>query len=122
MWNRRTMLAAGASLATLSMRSPAIAGGQYKAIAFDAFPVFDPRPVAALCEVAFPGRGADLVNLWRARQFDYAWPRALSGRYADFAALTEASLLFAVKALKLDLTAENRERLLRAHFDLKPWP
>jgi 2-haloacid dehalogenase len=38
---------------------------KFAAIAFDAFPIFDPRPVAALCEALFPGRGGDLVNLWR---------------------------------------------------------
>jgi hypothetical protein len=38
-----------------------------KAVAFDAFPIFDPRPVFALAEELFPGTG--LSDEWRTRQF-----------------------------------------------------
>jgi 2-haloacid dehalogenase len=95
---------------------------KFAAIAFDAFPIFDPRPVAALCEALFPGKGSDLVNLWRARQFEYCWLRIAANRYADFESVTEDSLAFAVEALKLEMTAEKREQLLRAHFELRAWP
>jgi 2-haloacid dehalogenase len=57
-----------------------------KAVAFDAFPIFDPRPVFALAETLFPGKGTDLGSVWRARQFEYQWLRALS---ADFLQTTE---------------------------------
>ena len=120
--DRRSLLAASVSLVTLSSLTPAPAAAKYKAVAFDAFPIFDPRPVATLCETEFPGRGGELINLWRTRQFEYAWLRTLSGRYADFAVVTDASLVFAAKALKLDLTPEKRQRLLQAHFELQPWP
>ncbi|HXA51579.1 MAG TPA: hypothetical protein VNV86_14780 [Candidatus Acidoferrum sp.] len=36
-----------------------------RAIAFDAFPILDPRPVFALAEELYPGCGAELSNLWR---------------------------------------------------------
>lgn len=36
-----------------------------KAIAFDAFPIFDPRPIFVLAEQLFPGKGAELSNVWR---------------------------------------------------------
>lgn len=42
-----------------------------KAIAFDAFPIFDPRPVSVLAERLFPGKGTELSNQWRTRQFEY---------------------------------------------------
>ena len=42
-----------------------------KAVAFDAFPIFDPRPIFALAEELFPGRGAALSDEWRSRQFEY---------------------------------------------------
>jgi 2-haloacid dehalogenase len=61
----------------------------FKAIAFDAFPIFDPRPVFGLAETLFPGKGAAFSNAWRTRQFEYQWLRALSGRYADFWQTTE---------------------------------
>ena len=98
-------------------RTPSI-----RAIAFDAFPVFDPRPVTRLAESLFPGRGAELSNIWRARQFEYQWLRALAGRYADFWQTAEDSLALAGELLGLDLTSENRAALLQAYSDLVVWP
>jgi 2-haloacid dehalogenase len=99
------------------------AGGQdVKAIAFDAFPVLDPRPVFARAEQLFPGKGGALSEAWRIRQFEYAWLRAVAERYADFWQVTEDALIYAGKALKLDLTAERRERLMQAYLELPPWP
>jgi 2-haloacid dehalogenase len=70
----------------------------------------------------FPGRGSELINLWRIRQFEYTWLRTVSSRYADFAHVTDDALVFAAKMLKLEMTAEKRGRLLKAHFELKTWP
>jgi 2-haloacid dehalogenase len=93
-----------------------------KAIAFDAFPVFDPRTVFTLCESLFPGRGAELGNAWRTRQFEYTWLRSMSQRYADFWQVTEDSLIFAAKLTKIDLTAEKRDQLMHSFLELKAWP
>jgi len=95
---------------------------QFKAIAFDAFPILDPRPVFALGEELFPGKGTELGNLWRARQFEYAWLRTLSRQYADFWQVTSEALVFAAKSLKLDLTGEKRDRLMDAYLAIKCWP
>ncbi|HLW91427.1 MAG TPA: haloacid dehalogenase type II [Roseiarcus sp.] len=118
------MAGAGFAAASYLDRSIATAATQprFKAVAFDAFPIFDPRPVATLCEELFPSKGAELVNLWRVRQFEYTWLRTVSNRYADFMQVTGESLSFAVRALKLELTADKRDRLLGAHFELKTWP
>src|SRR5262244_484617 len=89
-----------------------------KAVAFDAFPIFDPRPVFALAETLFPGKGAELSNAWRTRQFEYQWLRALSARYADFGRATEDALVFASRQLQLELTAEKRARLMQAYLEL----
>ncbi len=93
-----------------------------RAIAFDAFPVFDPRPIAALAEALFPGKGADLSSAWRSRQFEYQWLRSLSGRYADFWQTTESALVFAANQLRLDLIPEKRAQLMQAYLGLKAWP
>ena len=55
-----------------------------QAIAFDAFPIFDPRPIFALADELFPGRGAELGKVWRTRQFEYTWLRTVAGRYPTF--------------------------------------
>jgi 2-haloacid dehalogenase len=102
--------------------SQAATGPKIKALAFDAFPIFDPRPVFALVEQLFPGKGTDLSNAWRIRQFEYQWLRALSGRYADFWQTTEDALVFAANMLKLDLTPDKRKQLMEAYLELKAWP
>lgn len=64
-------LATGLLASASSTQAAASTGAKLKAIAFDAFPIFDPRPVFALAEKLFPGRGAELSNAWRIRQFEY---------------------------------------------------
>ena len=125
--NRREFLnlvAAGIAteFITSSSLASAAARPKIKAIAFDAFPIFDPRPVFGLAEQLFPGRGVELSNAWRTRQFEYQWLRALSGRYADFWQTTEDALVFSCELLKLDLTPDKREQLMNAYLELKAWP
>jgi 2-haloacid dehalogenase len=93
-----------------------------KAIVFDAFPIFDPRPIAQLAEMLFPGSGPAIMNAWRTRQFDYQWLRALSGRYANFLQTTEESLLFTANQLHLELSEDKRQQLMVAWSNLQVWP
>ncbi|HEY1250908.1 MAG TPA: haloacid dehalogenase type II [Thermoanaerobaculia bacterium] len=93
-----------------------------KAVAFDAFPIFDPRPVFALAETLFPGKGTELGNAWKARQFEYQWLRALGGRYVDFWRATEDALVFAGRQIPVELTEEKRTQLMNAYRELKAWP
>jgi 2-haloacid dehalogenase len=97
-------------------------GAKIKAIAFDGFPIIDPRPVAARAEELFPGRGLELGNAWRTRQFEYTWLRTLGGNYADFWQVTEESLVFAARMLKIDLSADQRGQLMQSYLQLKAWP
>lgn len=117
------ILAAGLA-SSVWQRTPLaqIATRRIKAAAFDAFPIFDPRPISRLAETVFPGRGAELSDVWRTRQFEYQWLRALSGRYADFWQTTEDALVFAAQRLELELTAEKRARLMQAYLALETWP
>jgi 2-haloacid dehalogenase len=95
---------------------------KYRAVVFDGFPIFDSRPIFALAEEIFPGKGAELGNAWRTRQFEYTWLRTIQQRYVDFRRVTEDALIFASKSLKLELAAEARGRLMEAYFKLKAWP
>jgi 2-haloacid dehalogenase len=112
-------LAAGVAVAGASIAVPAGAAGRVKAVAFDGFVVFDPRPVFELAETLFPGKGAELSSTWRIRQFEYTWLRTLSGRYADFWQVTQEALIFAARLLKLALTADKRDQLMEAFLRLK---
>ncbi|HKE93610.1 MAG TPA: haloacid dehalogenase type II [Povalibacter sp.] len=102
-------------------QSTAASHQRIKAVVFDAFAILDARPVSALAEALFPGRGSDLSNAWRTRQFEYQWLRALSGRYADFWHTTGEALVFAARMLHLDLDPEKRAQLMQAYLDLRAW-
>ena len=100
----------------------ALARERLDAVAFDAFTLFDPRPVAALAEQLFPGNGMELVAAWRTRQFEYTWLRTLTGTYVDFWHVTEDALHFSARSIRLDLTPEKSDRLMHAWLDIKAWP
>jgi 2-haloacid dehalogenase len=125
--NRRNFLTAGGlSLAgsqLSAIASPsALSGKQVAAVAFDAFPIFDPRPLAALAEKLFPGRGTEFMNTWRTRQFEYTWLRSLTRNYSDFLSTTRDALIYAAKALRIDISAEQERALMGQYFQLPVWP
>jgi 2-haloacid dehalogenase len=119
--------AAGTALGTIHS-IPKVFGGEpfsksrIKAIAFDAFPIFDPRPVTALAEKLFPAKGAELTKQWRARQFEYTWLRVTAQKYADFWRVTQDALEFAAEVLGLTLEREQRDELMNAYLELPLWP
>jgi 2-haloacid dehalogenase len=85
----------------------------------DGFTTFDPRSVSALAEQLFPGKGSELSNLWRTRQFEYTWLRTVCGYYADFWKVTEDALVFVSNMPKLELSLEKRQRLMQAYLELR---
>ena len=97
-------------------------GNRFKAVAFDAFTIFDPRSVVAAVEESVPGRGDELSATWRTRQFEYCWLRTLNRTYVDFWRVTEEALVFAFKAARIDLRPDVRARLMEAWLRLRPWP
>jgi 2-haloacid dehalogenase len=97
-------------------------GTRYRAVAFDAFPIFDPRPIFAMAETLFPGKGTALSNAWRTRQFEYQWLRATGRQYADFRQTTEDALVFAAKSLELDLTPDRKAQLMDGYARISVWP
>jgi 2-haloacid dehalogenase len=114
---------AGAAIAANAVFGAAHAAREaIRAIAFDAFPVLDPRPIGALAEKLFPGHGKELMAAWRTRQFEYQWLRALAHDYADFLVTTRDSLDYAAELLQLDLGAGQRTQLVDAHLHLAAWP
>ena len=127
MITRRSMIAIGAAGMAANWKSPARTPPPAKrpsctAIAFDAFALFDPRPAYRNCETAFPGRGTELATLWRTRQFEYQWLRALSGRYLDFWSVTASALDFSARSLALPLTPAARDLLMSGFSSLQVWP
>jgi 2-haloacid dehalogenase len=93
------------------------------AFVFDAYgTLFDVHSVIALCDQLWPGKGAALSQLWRAKQLEYTWQRSLMRRYENFNSVTEAGLGYACAALGLQLDEERRRRLTDAYLALATFP
>lgn len=93
-----------------------------KALVFDAYgTLFDVNSVVAICDKLYPGKGAALSQLWRAKQLEYTWLRSLMGRYEDFARITADALRYASGALGLKLEASHVLRLMDAYDRLAPF-
>ena len=94
-----------------------------EALVFDAYgTLFDVHSVVRRCEGLWPGKGAQLSQLWRAKQLEYTWQRSLMQRYAPFSTVTRAALAYACEALGLELTAERIEALMGEYLMLSPYP
>lgn len=63
-----------------------------------------------------------LSTMWRQKQLEYTWLRALMGRYEDFWTITEAALRYTVR--RLDIAAGDAEiaRLMAAYLSLACFP
>jgi len=95
---------------------------RFAAIAFDYFVLFNPDSVVSAVDRVFPGKGRAFTDVWRTRQFEYAWLRSIAGRYVDFSKLTEDAMLYAAKAVQVEPTASQQHELTDAYLHLTPWP
>jgi len=128
--NRRNFLSITAASAALALRmvSPykngvlAAETSEIKAIAFDGFPIFDPRPIFALVKTLFPDDGDSLGKLWFSKIFAYTWLRTAGHNYRLFYAVVEDALIFSADSLGLALTQDKQEQLMDIWFNLSVWP
>lgn len=94
-----------------------------RAIAFDAYgTLFDVYSVGAAAEQLFPGKGAELANIWRVKQIDYTRLRTLSNQYRDFYEVTRDALRVAARTLGLNLDASAEQRLMNQYACLAAFP
>lgn len=70
---------------------------------------------------AFQDNWAALSEIWRRKQLEYTWLRAITNAHADFWQVTQDGLDYALEALKLD-DPVLRERLLGLYRTLEPYP
>jgi len=70
----------------------------------------------------FPGKGDALSLLWRQKQLEYSWLRAMSGRYKPFWDITRDALRFAAARMALPLSAEFEARLMNQYSCLSAFP
>lgn len=89
------------------------------ALAFDAYgTLFDVHSVQQRCEAYWSGKGAQLSQLWRAKQLEYTWQRSLMRRYAPFTQVTREALGYACEALGLGLDESKAAALMDEYLHL----
>ncbi|TRD23523.1 haloacid dehalogenase type II [Palleronia caenipelagi] len=95
---------------------------------FDAYGTLFDVTAAARRAASEPGRNAlagawqALARDWRAKQLEYTWLRAVTGRHCDFWQVTQDGLDWALEAAGLDGDAELRARLLALYWELDAYP
>ncbi len=93
-----------------------------KGIIFDMYgTVVDVGAVAEACREVAPDP-ITFNNQWRAKQLEYTFLRTLMGKYRDFWKVTEEALEFAVERFALQITAEQRQRMMEAWLLPTPYP
>jgi len=94
-----------------------------RALVFDAYgTLYDTQSVLARAEQLCPGKGELITQLWRLKQLEYTWLRALLQEYADFSEVTRAALDFALKAAGVEPSEAIRAPLMDNYLHLDPYP
>ena len=94
-----------------------------EAFVFDAYgTLYDVHSVAARCESFWPGKGASLSQLWRAKQLEYTWQRSLMRRYEPFSGITRAALSYACEALRVQIDRAQLDALMEEYTRLSLYP
>ncbi|CAH1671596.1 (S)-2-haloacid dehalogenase [Hyphomicrobiales bacterium] len=94
-----------------------------KALVFDAYgTLFDVQSVAGVTDKAFPGHGTAITQIWRLKQLEYTWLRALMDRYEDFWTVTRDSLDFTLRTLGLSAPPDLVWQIAEAYDALALYP
>jgi len=97
--------------------------GQLRAWVFDAYgTLFDPLSLQGKAQRIFPGQGEALSQLWRSRQLEYTWLRALMNHYADFWQVTREALVYACRSLGLHCEVTQQDELMQEYLQLETYP
>lgn len=97
-------------------------------VVFDAYGTLFDVAAAARIAAAEPGRNAladgwpKLAEIWRLKQLQYTWLRAITQTHCNFWQVTQEGLDFALEATGLDGDPELRERLLALYWELAAYP
>lgn len=93
-----------------------------RAVVFDAYgTLLDFASAVAAAEDVLGPRWQPLSDLWRQKQLQYSWLRALMGKHADFWTVTGDALDFALEAQRVQEPG-LRARLMDAYGRLAAYP
>jgi 2-haloacid dehalogenase len=101
------------------MTAPRMAG--IRACVFDAYgTLFDVHSAVGRLRAEVGDQADALSQLWRTKQLEYSWLRALMGRHADFWQVTGEALDYALARTGVDPAV--RAPLLQAYLTLDAYP
>jgi 2-haloacid dehalogenase len=90
---------------------------KYRAFLFDAYgTLFDVHSVVVRAGTGMDGDLQALSQLWRQKQLEFTWLRALMDRYQDFWHVTEAALRTALAQLQMEANESQVRQLLDAYL------
>ena len=90
---------------------------KYSAFLFDAYgTLFDVHSVVVRAATGMDGDLQALSQLWRQKQLEFTWLRALMDRYQDFWHVTEAALRTALAQLQMEASESQVRQLLDAYL------
>ena len=95
---------------------------------FDAYgTLFDVAAAARLAaqddaQDTFAQHWPKLAEIWRAKQLQYTWLRAITGAHTNFWEVTQDGLDFALESLGLHQNDALRARLLQLYWELPAYP
>jgi 2-haloacid dehalogenase len=90
---------------------------KYRAFLFDAYgTLFDVHSVALRAGSEIAGDLESLSHLWRQKQLEFTWLRALMDRYQEFWQITEAALRTALAQLQMEASESQVRQLLDGYL------
>ena len=92
-----------------------------KAVAFDAFPIFDPRPIFKTINDLYPEKGKQLIEIWLTKQFGYQWLRQAGHQYKNFEEVTKDALEFAFAQCKIEADKQTTDLIMAKYNSLTIW-
>ena len=93
-----------------------------KAIAFDAFAIFDPRPIFKAVEELFPDKAKQLVQVWQYKQFSYQWLRLVGRKYKNFWDITREALDATFSQFEIINKEKEKDSILAKYDAINVWP
>ena len=89
---------------------------------FDAYgTLFDFASAARNCREVPADKMASLTGLWRDKQLQYTWLRAVQEQHADFWQVTADALTYSLETLGLGQPGLH-DRLMQLYLELEPFP
>jgi 2-haloacid dehalogenase len=92
-------------------------------LAFDVYgTLIDPFHMEEHLRAAFGEKAKDASELWRGKQIEYSFRRALMKKYRNFDACTAQALRFVSRQFGISLSEESREQLMSKYQQLPAYP